>query len=137
MLPLLCTCARLKRSTRIVSAHYDAALAPAGISVAQFSLLRQLQRAGPSTLSDFAAATGFDRTTLNRTLAPLEAKGWVASEQGRDKRSRVVRITDEARAVMRRAAPLWEKAQAEVGAALGEEGAALDAAFDRLEALAA
>ena len=133
MLPTVCVCNKLRRSARIVSTLYDEALAPSGLTVAQFSLLRMLQRAGPSSLSDFAAATGYDRTTLNRTLGALEAKGLMRSEPGEDRRSRIVSITDEAKQAMRRAQPRWEEAQGRIEAALGTDQARLFEILDRVE----
>ena len=135
MLDTHCACNKLRRSARILGAVYDEALAPTGLSVAQFSLLRMLERAGPCSLTAFGEATGYDRTTLNRTLAPLQKAGFVACSCGGDKRARIVEITPAARAVMKRGAPLWEQAQAKVEAALGGERAALFALLDCVEAL--
>ena len=135
MLDTHCACNKLRRSARILGAVYDEALAPTGLTVAQFSLLRMLERAGPCSLTEFGEATGYDRTTLNRTLAPLEKAGFVACASGDDRRARIVEITPAARAVMKRGAPLWEVAQAKVEAALGGERAALFALLDRVEAL--
>lgn len=137
MIETHCACNKLRRSARIVSALYDEALAPSGLTVAQFSLLRMLQRAGPCSLTEFAAATGHDRTTLNRTLKPLEVAGFVASRCGADQRARIVEITAEARAAMRRAQPNWEAAEARIEAALGTDRAALFAILDRVEGLRA
>ena len=137
MLDTACACNKLRRSARVLTALYDAALAPSGMSVAQFSLLRMLQRAGPCSLSDFARATGHDRTTLNRTLRPLEAAGFVASAPGRDQRARIVTITGKARAAMRAAQPYWEDAQARIDDALGQDRGALFAILDRVEELRA
>ncbi|PWG01807.1 MarR family transcriptional regulator [Sphingosinicella humi] len=137
MLSTLCACNKLRRSARIVSALYDEALAPSGLTVAQFSLLRMLQRAGPSSLSEFAEASGYDRTTLNRTLAPLEAKGLVESKPGKDRRSRIVAITGEATQAMRRAQPHWEEAQARIEAALGPDHGKLFEMLDRIEEMRA
>lgn len=135
MLDTVCACAKLRRSARIVSALYDEALAPSGFTVAQFSLLRMLQRAGPCSLTELAEATGHDRTTLNRNLRPLEAAGLVASAPGEDQRARIVQVTDQARAALRRGQPAWEQAQARVEQALGGEREALFALLDRVEAL--
>ena len=135
MLDTVCACNKLRRSARILTALYDEALAPSGMSVSQFSLLRMLRRAGPCSLSDFAKATGHDRTTLNRTLGALEAAGLVASTAGADQRARIVTITDKARAAMRAAQPYWEDAQARIDAALGEDRDALFALLDRVEEL--
>ncbi|WP_129790652.1 MarR family winged helix-turn-helix transcriptional regulator [Sphingosinicella sp. CPCC 101087] len=138
MLGTICVCAKLRRSARIVSALYDEALAPSGLSVAQFSLLRMLQRAGPCSLTELAAATGHDRTTLNRTLKPLEAAGLVDSSPcGEDQRARIVQVTHKARAAMRAAQPHWEAAQTRIRNALGPDHDRLFASLDRIEELRA
>ena len=137
MLPTVCACAKLRRSARIVSALYDAALEPCGLSVAQFSLLRMLQRSGPSSLTQFAEAAGYDRTTLNRTLKPLEAAGLVASSPSKDKRTRIVDVTDAGKAAMRRGQPRWEEAQQRIEEKLGADHGALFALLDRIEELRA
>jgi len=137
MLETVCACTKLRRSARIVSSLYDEALAPAGFTVAQFSLLRMLQRAGPCSLTALAAATGHDRTTLNRTLRPLEEAGMIVSAAGSDHRARIVSVTDDAKAAMRRAQPRWEEAERRIDAALGSDRAALFALLDRVETLRA
>lgn len=137
MLATVCACNKLRRCARIVSAIYDEALAPSGFTVAQFSLLRMLQRAGPCSLTALAEAAGYDRTTLNRTLRPLEEAGYVASSTGDDQRARIVAVTDRARAAMRAGQPNWEQAQARVEQALGPDYANLLALLDRVEELRA
>lgn len=136
MLELHCACAKLRRGARIASALYDDALASSGLTVAQFSLMRQVQRAGPCSLTQFAAATGFDRTTLNRTLKPLQNAGYVESRAGADQRARIVAITDQGRAVLREAQPRWQDAEARIDAALGVDRATLFSLLDRIESLA-
>lgn len=135
MFPTVCACSKLRRSARIISGIYDEELAPSGFTVAQYSLLRMLQRAGPSSLTALADATGHDRTTLNRNLGPLEKAGLVRSSKGRDRRARIVCITDQARARMRDAYPLWEKAQRKVSEALGADQDPLFAILDKIEEL--
>lgn len=137
MLPTVCACAKLRRSARIISSLYDEALAPSGFTVAQFSLLRMLQRAGPATLTEFAEATGYDRTTLNRTLRPLEQAGYVQSSGGKDQRARIVSVTPEGRTAMRKGQPLWEQAQKRIEDALGDDHAALFSILDKVEELRA
>lgn len=135
MLDTVCACNKLRRSARVITAIYDEAMAPSGFTVAQFSLLRMLQRAGPCSLTEFATATGHDRTTLNRTLRPLEDAGYVSSCAGDDQRARIVKITGKAREAMRSAHPYWEAAQAKVDAALGADRDALFSILDRVEDL--
>lgn len=135
MLDTACACTKLRRSARIVSGLYDEALAPSRLTVAQFALLRNLKRAGPCSLTAFGDATGYDRTTLNRTLRPLEDAGYVASVPGADRRARLVAITAEADAAIRAAEPYWRAAQTRIDDALGPDRAVLFSVLDRVEAL--
>lgn len=68
-----CTCARLRRLTRRMTALYDRELAPTGLRLTQYSLLATLRREGGAVgiaVSDLAAAMDMDRTTLTRNLRP-------------------------------------------------------------------
>jgi len=100
-------------------------MAPAGLRVTQFSLLRRLERQGPTRITVFAAATLLDRTTLSRNLDPLIARGLVAIHPGRDARTREVTLTRAGVAAIRAAEPDWMRAQAQVARRLG--AARLDA----------
>lgn len=95
---------------------------------------RALARTGTCSLTAFGAATGHDRTTLNRTVGALEREGLVRSCAGTDKRQRMVSLTDAGRAAIDRASPLWESAQAEMAREV--DTAALFALLDRIESAA-
>src|SRR4029453_4442234 len=72
-----CTCARLRRLNRRMTAVYDRALAPLGLRVTQYSLLSSLRRARRMTLTELATLLDMDRTTLTRNPKPLGDAGWV------------------------------------------------------------
>jgi DNA-binding MarR family transcriptional regulator len=135
MLSTACACTKLRRSARVISTLYDDALGPTGLTVAQFAMLRTLGRIGPSSLTQYAAATGHDRSTLNRTIRPLEQAGYLESSGGRDQRARIVEVTDAGRVAVRRAEPLWATAQEKIEAALGADYPALFAMLDKVEEL--
>ncbi|MFJ4373684.1 MarR family winged helix-turn-helix transcriptional regulator [Pseudomonas japonica] len=120
MLTSTCICTHLRRAAREVSRHYDEALEGSGINVAQFSLLRHLQRLDRPSISILAEAMGLDRSTLGRNLKVLEADGLVALIEGEDLRNRVVLLTAEGAERVRSAEPAWEKAQASLVESLGE-----------------
>ncbi len=130
-----CTCSRLRRATRVAATLYDEALAPARLSTTQFALLRTLDRVGAVSLTGLGEAAGYDRTTLNRLLRPLEDAGFVLSGTGSDARERIVRLSDDGKAAMERAIPLWEKAQASVHARMGDDLEMLHTLLARMEAL--
>ena len=56
-----CTCTTLRRATRAVTAAYDAALAPSGLRITQFSILRKLARLGPLPVKRLAAEAALAR----------------------------------------------------------------------------
>jgi DNA-binding MarR family transcriptional regulator len=106
-----CACTTLRRATRAVTALYDAALSPTGLRITQFSVLRTLERRGPLTITALAAAAALDRSTMGRNLEPLRRRRLVKLFSGEDQRERVVRLTPEGRAAIRRALPRWERMQ--------------------------
>lgn len=127
----LCICTRLRRATRQVSRGYDDALAAAGLNVAQYALLRAIERAGSPSLTALAEATGLDASTLGRNVRVLEKAGLAAFGPGTDRRTRLIALTDAGTERLAEAARLWEAAQADLETRLGAEGR------DRLFALLA
>ncbi|HDS1816798.1 TPA: MarR family transcriptional regulator [Pseudomonas putida] len=111
MLTSECICTHLRRAARGVSRHYDEALVGFGINVAQFSLLRHLQRLDRPSITTLAEAMGLERSTLGRNLRVLEAEGLVALADGDDQRNRVVLLTEAGKALLQAAYPAWEQAQ--------------------------
>ena len=125
-----CTCSRLRRAARAVTQLYDDALAPVGLRVTQFSLLRTLQRHGTLTIGDLATRNLLDRTALSRNLDPLAERKLLAIVPGRDARKREVTLTRQGIAALAAAVPHWERAQREVIRSLGRER--LDGLYDVL-----
>ena len=119
-----CTCARLRRLTRRVTALYDRELAPTGLRLTQYSLLATLRREGRQggvTVSDLAAAMDMDRTTLTRNLRPLLGQGLVElGADPADARVRRALITAKGQAAFAEAVPHWRVAQDCVNRTLGE-----------------
>lgn len=120
MLTSECICTHLRRAARGVSRHYDEALAGFGINVAQFSLLRHLQRLDRPSITTLAEAMGLERSTLGRNLRVLEAEGLVALADGDDQRNRVVLLTEAGAARLQVAYPAWDLAQQALVEHLGE-----------------
>jgi len=120
-----CACGRLRRATRALTQLYDDAMAPAGLRITQFSLLRTLARDGPLRICDLAGRTLLDRTALSRNLDPLVGQGHVEIRRGADARTREAALTRKGAAALKAATPYWTRAQKVVAARLGS--ARLDA----------
>lgn len=123
-MPSVCTCFRMRKLSRLMSQRYDQALAPAGINLNQYSILRRTGGQG-RPLGEIAHELGMDRSTLSRDLKALVEAGWIGSVVGDDARQRRLRITAAGRRVIERAQPLWRVAQDEIDRGLGMDGIAL------------
>src|ERR1700751_4790507 len=107
-----CVCATLRRAARAITAAYDAALAPSGLRITQFSILRRLARLGPLPVTRLAAEAALDRSTMGRNLNPLERRGLVRIKVGNsDQRERIAYLTAAGEAAIAAALPHWRKAQ--------------------------
>ena len=120
MISTSCHCTRLRRAAHAVTRVYDEALAGSGLTVTQFSLLRTISRIERPYISTLAQATGLERSTLGRNLRPLETAGLVEFGQGRDARTRLVRLSRKGARVLKEAIPLWQQAQDRLAGTLGE-----------------
>jgi DNA-binding MarR family transcriptional regulator len=114
-----CTCTALRRAARAATAAYDAALAPAGLRVTQFAILRILARLGPLPVSRLAEEAALDRSTMGRNLDPLERRGLVGlAPDPQDARARVAALTATGEAAIAAALPHWRAVEARLGARL-------------------
>jgi DNA-binding MarR family transcriptional regulator len=116
-----CVCFNIRKAARTLTQFYEGVLRPSGLRVGQFSVLVALKVRGPVTLGDLAATTVTDRTTLTRNLKPLERQGFLKIEIGEDPRSRRVSLTEAGLDALSDALPLWDHAQAQIAARIGEE----------------
>jgi DNA-binding MarR family transcriptional regulator len=134
--PTHCACGRLRRAARAQTQLYDDAMTPSGLRITQYSLLGTLERRGPLRISDLAARLLLDRTALSRNLDPLVERGLVAVAPGRDARTREVALTARGASALRRAEPLWARAQEDVARRVGKARLrSLFAILDELESL--
>lgn len=131
-----CVCTLLRKASRAVTRLYDERLAAHGLTVTQFALLRHLARHGDLQLNHLAERLVMDRTSLYRTIAPVERAGWVAIGQI-DGRAKVAHLTAAGRNVMNRAESDWSSAQATLlGGMDGTEWQALQGSLGRLTEMA-
>jgi DNA-binding MarR family transcriptional regulator len=115
-----CNCLAVRQAARHITQFYDQFLAPSGLRTTQFSILAKLRLLGPMTINALAANLVMDRTTLGRNILPLERDGLIAVEKGsRDRRSKVVQLTEAGAAGFRAAAKGWTQAQRQFEAAFG------------------
>ena len=129
-----CICGRLRRTSRALTRLYDEALAPVGLTVTQFSVMRTLGRLDRPGLVELAEATAHEKSALWRTLQPLVKKGWVAAAAETGARGQRLSVTAAGLETLTDALPLWRAVQAKVSETLGDREAALIGLLKEVEA---
>ncbi len=112
-----CLCLHTQRAARALARRFDEALRPIGLTSGQFSLLMSLNRPEPPPIGPVARLLAMDRTTLTAALKPLQREGMVVvANNPRDRRSRVLALTDKGRATLAAAVPIWRKTHRDIEA---------------------
>jgi len=109
-----CLAFSLRGAARKISAFYDARLAPAGLTIAQFSVLAHASGREALSVAALAERLMLDPSTLSRTLKPLEEAGLLAIDPDPDnRRVRRVQLSNAGKDKLLEAGRLWMAAQRE------------------------
>jgi DNA-binding MarR family transcriptional regulator len=104
----------------------DQLLAPVGLRVTQLSILSTLKRLGPRTINALADDTVMDRTTLGRTVQPLQRDGLIRIEpRSSDRRAKELHLTTAGEKRLQAGLQAWTKAQARFEVGFGTKRAAV------------
>src|SRR5260370_18162218 len=116
-----CACSQVRRLARKLSTLYDTLLSPEDLTITQYSLLANIDRAGQLSHTALAEKVGMERTTLTCNLRPLTRARWVAAGTGNDRRQHLLQLTAAGRRKLVRSLPLWEEAQRQFLSQIGSE----------------
>lgn len=109
-----CYCTQFRRSSRALKEIYDEALKSDGIRIAQFSLLRALDRMGSANVQELADEVVLDKTTISRNVKVLDAAGWVDFEPTEDLRQKRMKLSARGSKKLASATISWKRAQKKV-----------------------
>ena len=115
-----CLCLALRRTTRIVTQRYDAALRPFGLRATQLPILTAAATGDGVRLAPLAESLGMDRTTLLRNVRPLVRRRLVDVGRAVGHRHDELRATAKGRALLARVYPAWRGVQAEMRAQVAD-----------------
>lgn len=112
----------LQDASRRIWTRFEARTASHGLSAAQWRLLGQLLREGPSTQSALATLLGVEPISVSRLIDRMEQGGWLRREpHPEDRRARIVVASDKARQIAPEAKLAIETVYDEALAGLSEE----------------
>lgn len=116
-----CHCLKMRRSAENVIGFYDQRLQPAGITVRQYSLLKNIDENEGCSIRVLADLTDLDRSTLARSLKPLMKAGLLKDTKEIGTRDSKLILTVEGKETCSLAADLWRRAQGEFEEKLGKD----------------
>lgn len=117
-----CLAVRTRLIARTVTALYDGALEPHGITCAQVHLLAMIEVNGRCTPSELGELLRLERSTISRNLELLLEHGWVVAVERDGKGIREVALAAGGRRMLAAVLPAWRDAQEETLELLGADG---------------
>jgi DNA-binding MarR family transcriptional regulator len=119
-----CPALRVRQASRVLAKLYDDELAPFGLHSSQLPVLAAAALFGDSgaTMSKLAQAVLMDRTTLTRSIRPLERAGLLrVARSPDDARRKIVVITRSGERTIQAIFPVWERVLRQIKKSLGAE----------------
>lgn len=87
----------LNQRVRMLSTEMNSLLNDHGLYSSQWTIIYCLNRFGPMTQTAIWQYLHVEAPTITRTLSRMEKNGWIMRKVGRDKRERVIELTEEAK----------------------------------------
>lgn len=120
----LCHCLVTRRMSRFVSKIYQDRLAPAGITANDVAIFDFLSARPKMTMAELADGMLMERTTLVRTVKPLQDKGFIeTSKVPGSRRELYLSLTDAGREKKDEGERLWSLAQGDMEGRIGKDEA--------------
>ncbi|WP_334360302.1 MULTISPECIES: MarR family winged helix-turn-helix transcriptional regulator [unclassified Bradyrhizobium] len=119
-----CPALRVRQASRVLARLYDDELTPFGLHSSQLPVLVAAALFGDSgtTMSKLAQAVLMDRTTLTRSILPLERVGLLrVARSPEDARTKVVVITRAGERMIESIFPVWERVLTRIKETIGED----------------
>ncbi len=115
-----CLAVRVRLLSRVVTGVYDDVLRPLEIKVSQLNVLVVVANYDSPTPTKIGQVLHMEKSTLSRNVERMVARGWLRIATGKDVRTHRVTITPKGRTLLEKSLPLWQQAQEESEALLGE-----------------
>jgi len=113
-----CYCTNVRKASRVVTRLYDEVLNKTGIRSTQLIILMELYCLEETTISGLADKLVMDASTVVRNLRPLVKMDFIEMKSGRDRRVKMVFLTQKGYDMVHEGLHHWQVAQQKVSDAL-------------------
>jgi DNA-binding MarR family transcriptional regulator len=114
-----CASLNFRRTSRMVTRMYDAAMQESGVRSTQFAILVGIAKLQPVAMGTLARVLMLDSSTLTRSLRLLQKEGMIEKSKRGEMRQRFLKLTRSGEKALQRSLPLWRAAHATFVATVG------------------
>jgi DNA-binding MarR family transcriptional regulator len=118
-----CLSVRVRLLSRTITAIYDDALRPLGLTAGQLNVLVVIAKRGPISPGEIARRLNMEKSTVSRNLARMRDNDWITVTAGESGHKQRLTLNRRGKALLERSLPAWEEAQSQTRAVLGQRGA--------------
>ena len=112
-----CLAVRVRMLNRTITAIYDEALRPLGLTTGQLNILVIVTKRGPMSPGDVAWRFNMEKSTVSRNVQRMRKNGWLTVTESGSGRN-------QEQTLLEKSVPVGEEAQTRARAVLGRGGAA-------------
>lgn len=87
----------LNQRKRLLNKKMNDSLKPFGLYASQWSILFCVNQFGRMSQTDIWKYLNVEAPTMTRTLVRMEKSGWIVRKPGKDKRERMIELTEKAK----------------------------------------
>jgi len=118
-----CLAVRVRMLNRTITAIYDDALRPLGLTAGQLNILVVVTKRGPLAPGEVARRLNMEKSTVSRNIERMRKNGWLNVEPAESGRKQQLTLTRQGRRLLEKSVPAWDEAQTRARAMLGQRGA--------------
>ena len=119
-----CLAVRVRMLNRTITAIYDEALRPLGLTTGQLNIPVIVTKRGLMSPGDVARRFNMEKSTVSRNVQRMRKNGWLTVTESGSGRNQELTLTRQGQTLLEKSVPVWEEAQTRAKAVLGRGGAA-------------
>lgn len=117
-----CLVVRIRVLNRTITAIYDDALRPLGLTAGQLNVLVVITRRGPLSSVEVADILHMEKSTVSRNIGRMRDNGWLVVSPAESGNRRCLTLSRRGNALLEKSLPAWQEAQARARKLLGRSG---------------
>ncbi|MGG2065311.1 MarR family winged helix-turn-helix transcriptional regulator [Bacillus sp. S14(2024)] len=95
----------VSQTSRKFSKKFNERVSSTGLYSAQWAVIFRLHQTGPCTQTELCQYLNVESPTMTRTLTRMESIGWIIRKEGRDRREKLISLSETAREMI----PMWQE----------------------------